>query len=107
MGHVVEQELDEAAPLGRQYGGGTALIAEATQNVGEQLSLLAVGGIEPFGALAAGETGAAKCGREKAILHREVLIELRQELQAQSPKHANAFLGPLGHLEGLPVHLVE
>jgi hypothetical protein len=36
-----------------------------------------------------------------------VLAESPQDLQAQSPKHADAFLGPFGHPKGLLVHLVE
>jgi len=107
LGHVVEQELDEAAPLGRQHSSGAARVAELVQEVVEQLSLLAVVGAELFGALAAGRAGAAKRGREKAILQCEVLAESPQEPQAQSPKHADAFLGPLGHPEGLLVQLVE
>jgi hypothetical protein len=69
--------------------------------------LLAVVSVELFGARALGRAGAAKRGREEAILHCEVLAEPRQELQAQRPKHDDAFLGPLGDAEGLLVQLVE
>jgi hypothetical protein len=36
-----------------------------------------------------------------------VLAELPQELQAQRPKHADAFVGPCGHPEDLLVQLAD